>query len=103
MNIYVGNLPRDTSEDKVRNLFEPFGTVADVKLIKDHDTGEIRGFAFIQMPDKTEANAAIKGLDGSELDGQQLAVNEARPRQDRPGGGSQGGGGRHSGPRTRSW
>ena len=102
MNIYVGNLPKTISEDKVRDLFEPFGKVADVKLIKDHDTGELRGFGFIQMPNNSEAHAAIKELNESELEGQSLTVNEARPNRNRASGDSHGGG-RHSGPRSRSW
>ena len=95
MNIYVSNLPRSTDEDAVKELFEAHGTVDQVKLIKDRDTGELRGFGFVEMPVKAEGEAAIAGVDGAELEGRKLIVNEARPR--RNDGGGRGGGRRHGG------
>ena len=97
MNIYVGNLSRDVSEDDLRQAFEGFGQVASAAIIKDKFTGESRGFGFVEMPEKAEADAAIGGLNGSDLKGRTLNVNEARPRVDR--GGSGGGGGAGRGPR----
>ena len=97
MNIYVGNLSREVSEDELQKAFEEHGQVSSVAIIKDKFSGEPRGFAFIEMPTKAEAEAAITGLNGSELKGQSLKVNEARPRSDnRRGGGrrdNRGGGG----------
>ena len=96
MNLYVGNLPKTASEDVVRQLFESHGQVSQVKLIKDNFTGELRGFGFIEMPDGTEAQAAINALNGSELEGRKLIVNEAKPKTNQPGGGrTRGGGGFH--------
>jgi len=80
MNIYVGNLSRQTAEDDVRQAFESFGQVSTVILIKDKISGEPRGFGFVKMSSDDEANAAITGLHGRELDGKMLNVNEARPR-----------------------
>lgn len=94
MNIYVGNISRDLSEDELREAFAAFGQVATVNIIKDKFTGEYRGFAFVEMPVKEEAQAAINGLNGKELKGRALNVNEARPRtDDRRGGGGGGRGG----------
>ena len=91
MNIYVGNLLRDVTEDDLREAFEEFGQVASVTLIKDKFSGESRGFGFVEMPAKAEAQSAINGLNGKELKGQTLNVNEARPRsEDRRGGGKRG-------------
>jgi RNA recognition motif-containing protein len=80
MNIYVGNLSRQTAEDDVRHAFESFGQVSTVILIKDKISGEPRGFGFVKMSSDDEGNAAITGLHGKELDGKMLNVNEARPR-----------------------
>ena len=80
MNIYVGNMSRNTSEDDLRQAFKAFGQVEDIKIIKDKFTGEPRGFGFVEMPTKNEALSAISGLNGKELKGQTLTVNEARPR-----------------------
>ncbi len=102
MNIYVGNLPKTTTEEAVRKVFEEYGEVAEVKLIKDQYTGELRGFGFIEMPAKSDAQKAIQEVDGTELEGNTLIVNEARPRRDRSGGRPRGGGGGR-GPRSRSW
>ena len=87
MNIYVGNLSNEISEDDLSQAFEAFGQVASVNVLKDRFTGEPRGFAFVEMPAKAEAQSAIDGLNGKELKGQSLNVNEARPRRERGGGG----------------
>ncbi len=97
MNIYVGNLSFEVSEEDVQAAFEAFGKVESVKLIKDKYSGASRGFGFVEMPSKDEAQAAISGLNGKELKGRALNVNEARPRAERPRGG--GGGGRGRGDR----
>ena len=86
MNIYVGNLLREATEDDVRKAFEAFGQVSTVKIITDRYTGDSRGFGFVEMPDHQEAKSAISGLDGKDLRGRNLKVNEARPREDRGGG-----------------
>ena len=88
MNIYVGNLSREVTEDDLREAFEEFGQVASVTLIKDKFSGESRGFGFVEMPAKAEAQSSINGLNGKELKGRTLNVNEARPRSE----GRQGGG-----------
>ncbi len=90
MNIYVGNLSRDVTEEELRGAFEAFGEVASVNVITDKFSGEPRGFAFVEMPAKTEAESAINDLNGKELKGRELNVNEARPRSE--GGGRRGGG-----------
>jgi RNA recognition motif-containing protein len=97
LNIYVGNLPRTATDEDVRKLFESHGEVSQVKLIKDNFTGELRGFGFVEMPNSTEAQAAIKANDGTEMEGRKLIVNEARPKTDRPSGGGGGGGRPRSG------
>ena len=89
MNIYIGSLSISTTSDDVRQAFEAYGQVDDVKIITDRYTGESRGFAFVQMPTKAEAVAAIDGLNGSELKGRTIIVNEARPRSEKRGGGRQ--------------
>jgi len=98
VNIFVGNLSRDITEEDLRAEFAAFGKVDTVSVIKDKFTGEARGFGFVEMPNKAEAQAAIAGLNGKQLKGQALNVNEARPRTDsRTGGGGPkrgGGGGR---------
>jgi RNA recognition motif-containing protein len=83
MNIYVGNLLHAAKEEDLREAFEPFGQVTSVKIITDKYTGDSRGFAFVEMPDSQEANAAINSLNGKDLKGRSLKVNEARPREDR--------------------
>lgn len=95
MNIYVGNLSRTISEDALRKLFETFGAVTTVRLIKDKFTGEARGFGFVDMADDAQAKQAIDQLNNSEFEGQMLRVNEARPQEKRfdRGGGSRSGGG----------
>ncbi len=94
MNIYVGNLSRETTEDDLRQAFEAFGQVESASVIKDRFTGESRGFGFVEMPSKDEAQAAITGMNGKDLMGRALNVNEARPRTERRGGRGGGGGGR---------
>ncbi len=86
MNIYVGNLLREATEDDLRQAFEAFGQVTSVKIITDKYTGDSRGFGFVEMPNHQEAKSAISGLDGKDLKGRTLKVNEARPRDDRQGG-----------------
>jgi len=86
MNIYVGNLLREATENDLRQAFEAFGQVTSAKIITDKYTGDSRGFAFVEMPNLQEAKSAISGLDGKDLKGRTLKVNEARPRDDRRGG-----------------
>jgi RNA recognition motif-containing protein len=93
MNIYVGNLSRDVTEDDLRQAFEAFGQVESANVIKDKFSGESRGFGFVEMPSKNEAQAAIKQANGMELKGRVISVNEARPRTtNRRGGGGRRGG-----------
>ncbi len=96
MNIYVGSLSDDVTEEDLQKAFEAFGQVKSVTIIKDRYSGESRGFGFIEMPSKTEGQAAIDGMNGTELKGRSLKVNEARPRSEgrRGGGGGYGGGGK---------
>jgi RNA recognition motif-containing protein len=91
VNIYIGNMSREMTEEDLRSAFEAFGTVESAKVIKDRYSGQSRGFGFVEMPAHEEAQAAISGLNGKELKGRELTVNEARPRSDR----------RHQ--RNRSW
>jgi RNA recognition motif-containing protein len=93
MNIYVGNLSPEVTEEELRKAFQAFGQVASVNIIKDRYSGQPRGFGFVEMPTKAEAQAAITGLTGKELKGQALSVNEARPRSEGGGGGRRPGGG----------
>jgi len=91
MKIFVGNLSRRVTQDALQQLFETFGQVATVEIISDKFSGESKGFAFIEMPTKSEAEAAMQGLNGRDMDGKSLTVNEARPRNnDRRGGGGGG-------------
>jgi len=99
MNIYVANLSRDTTEDDLREVFEAFGQVTSVNIIKDKYSGESREFGFVEMPSKDEAQAALDGLNGKELKEKTIIVNEARPRPDNRGGGRGGGKGRGGGRR----
>ena len=104
MNIFVGNLSHDVSEEELRAAFSAFGQVSKVTILKDKFSGEPRGFGFVEMPAKAEAQAAINGMDRKELKGRALNVNEARPQTERSGGGgkrtgwgNRGGGGNRSG------
>ena len=80
MNIYVGNIPRESTESELRDAFEQYGEVSTVNLIKDKYTNMLKGFGFVDMPTKTEAESAIQALDGSMLSGRPLTVNPAKPR-----------------------
>lgn len=91
-NIYVGNLSFGASEESVRALFETHGTVGRVNIVTDRDTGQPRGFGFVEMTNDAEGDRAIAAVNGTDLDGRTLNVNEARPKTDRPGGGGGGGG-----------
>jgi RNA recognition motif-containing protein len=91
--IYVGNLSYDTTEDDIRTLFAQAGTVASVALIKDRDTGQSKGFAFVEMSNQSEAEKAIQTFNGYTLSNRPLKVNLARPREERSFGGGGGGGG----------
>ncbi len=93
MNIYVGNLSFNATEDQIRQAFEGYGEVAKINIITDRETGRSRGFAFVEMSTDDEATAAITGLNGTDLDGRALNINEARPREGGGGGGGRGGGG----------
>ncbi|OGN92468.1 MAG: RNA-binding protein [Chloroflexi bacterium RBG_13_50_10] len=104
MNIYVGNLSSDVTEDELREQFQAFGGVTSVSIIKDKYSGQSRGFGFVEMPTKAEGEAAIAGLKGKTLKDRTLDVNEARPRTDSRGGGAgggRGGGGGFGGGRGR--
>jgi RNA recognition motif-containing protein len=90
MNIYVGNLPFEATEDEIRAMFAAFGQVASVALITDKFTNKPRGFGFVEMPNVAEAQKAIQALNGTELKGRALAINPAKPREE--GGGNRGGG-----------
>jgi RNA recognition motif-containing protein len=87
MNIYVGNLSYDATEDDVREAFAAFGEVSEVKIIFDRQTGRPRGFCFVEMPNAEEAKAAIEGLNLQRISGRAVTVNEARPREAKPRGG----------------
>jgi cold-inducible RNA-binding protein len=89
-NIFVGNLSYQTSQDELASAFAPYGAVERVSVVTDRDSGQPRGFAFVEMTNKEEGSNAIAGLNGAELHGRALTVNEARPREDRAGGRSGG-------------
>ncbi|MHC4158798.1 MAG: RNA recognition motif domain-containing protein [Planctomycetota bacterium] len=93
MNIHVGNLASEVTESDLREAFESFGEIAEVRLIMDKFSGESKGFGFVEMPSKGEAEKAIEEMNGKDLKGRALNVSEARPKTDR-GGGRRGGGGR---------
>ncbi len=84
MNIYVGNLAYSVTEDDLRAAFEAFGTVDRVSIITDKFSGQSKGFGFVEMPQTSEAEEAVKSLNGSEIKGRNIKVNEAKPRTDRP-------------------
>ena len=100
-NIYVGNMSYDTTEDRLRTLFETYGEVTSANVITDRYTGRPRGFAFVEMADSAAADQAIQALNGQDVDGRTLTVNEAKPRAPCSGGG----GGRDRGGRSddRRW
>ena len=113
MNIYVGNLSFEVTEQELQETFEAFGEVTSVKIIKDKYSGQSKGFGFVEMPEKGDGESAINSLTDKELKGRKLNVNEARPRSGGgrqggrgPGGGGPGGrgpGGGRSGGGRRSW
>lgn len=97
-NIYVGNISFQTTEQELDAAFSAYGQVDRVQIVKDRETGQARGFAFVEMPVNAEADRAMAALNGAELGGRTLTVNEARPREARPaGGGRFAGGGRPGG------
>lgn len=95
MDIYVGNLAYSTNDESLRNAFAAYGEVASARVVSDRMTGRSKGFGFVEMPDRAQAQAAIDALNGQELDGRALRVNESqpKPREERRGGGGFGGGG----------
>jgi RNA recognition motif-containing protein len=109
MRLYVGNLSRDVTDTELREAFQAFGRVEEVTIVKDRFNNVSKGFGFVEMPEKTEAEAAIAALHGKELQGRSLDVNEARPRTERSPGGRSGGfrggrsGGQGGGGGRRSW
>ncbi len=90
MNIYVGNIAPEVTEDDLSEAFRGFGEVDTARVITDRYSGQSRGFGFVEMQSRTEAQAAIEGLNGKELKGRSIVVNEARPREQGGGGGSGG-------------
>ena len=92
-NIFVGNLSYETSQEDLEAAFNEFGAVERVNIVRDRDTGQPRGFAFVEMTNRNEASNAIAGLNGRNMNGRDLNVNEARPREERSGGGGRPGGG----------
>lgn len=97
MKIYVGNLPFSIADAELQSLFEAHGQVSRVDIVTDRETGRPRGFAFVEMPNDAEAQAAIEAIDGTQIGGRSVNANAARPREDRGprgGGGGYGGGGR---------
>jgi RNA recognition motif-containing protein len=84
MNIYVGNLAYSVTDAEIREAFEEFGDVAEVNLVTDRTTGQSKGFGFVEMPNNSEADTAIKALNSTQLKGRAIKVNQAKPRGDRP-------------------
>lgn len=84
MNLYVGNLSYQMTDDDLRNAFEAFGEVSSAKIIRDRDTGRSKGFGFVEMPVDSEAEEAIRQLDNADLGGRNVKVNQARPRSESP-------------------
>ncbi len=97
MNIYVGNLGYQVSEDELKAAFQAYGDVESARIITDRDSGRSKGFGFVEMPDRGQATAAIQGLNGTELSGRAINVNEARPKAPRDSRGGGFGGGRGGG------
>jgi RNA recognition motif-containing protein len=93
MDIYVGNLPYTVDDDQLRDLFSQHGTVTSARVITDKFSGDSKGFGFVEMPDKSEAEAAIAATNGNDLGGRSLRVNESQPKPRDGGGGRRGGGG----------
>jgi RNA recognition motif-containing protein len=84
MNIYVGNLSYEVTDDEVRDIFSPHGEISSVSIIKEKYYGQSKGFGFIEMPNQAEAEEAIKALNESELKGRNIKVNQAKPKEERP-------------------
>ncbi len=84
MNIYVGNLPYNISDDELRDIFAAYGEVTSAKMITDRNTGRSKGFGFVEMPNQEEGDKAIEALNDSDLQGRNIKVNLARPREERP-------------------
>ena len=84
MNIYVGNLPYSVTDADLREAFSRFGEVSQINLITDKITGESKGFGFVEMADNAQSDAAIKGLNGTDMKGRNIKVNQAKPKSDRP-------------------
>jgi len=105
MKLFVGNLSFQTTEDEVLRAFTPYGNVESVSILTDRMTGQSRGFGFVEMPDRTEAQNAINALNGAELNGRALNVNEARPKTEGGFGGGKpkGGFGGHKSRREPRW
>jgi len=101
MNIYVGNLSYETTDESIREVFESFGQVTSAKVIRDKYSGQSRGFGFVEMSVQSQAETAIKSLNGKELMGKQISVSEARPRSDQGRSGGKGGRMDNSGNRKR--
>lgn len=95
--LYVGNLSFDTTVSDLEKMFGEIGTVESTNIIEDRETGRSRGFAFVEMSSKEEAQTAISTLNGKEIDGRELTVNEAKPRENRAGAGGGGGRGGYNG------
>ncbi|MEM9991129.1 MAG: RNA-binding protein, partial [Bacteroidota bacterium] len=92
MNIFVAKLDYETSSEQIQSLFEQYGEVENVKLIIDQETGRSKGYGFIEMPNDEEGEAAVEGLNGSEVDGREIVVKKSEPREQRGGGGYDRGG-----------
>lgn len=101
-NIYVGNLPFETTQSQLEELFAPFGQIKSARIVMDRETGRSRGFAFVQMAQDSDADQAISALNETDFNGKRLRVNEARPREERPrtGGGFGGSRGGYGSPRS---
>ncbi len=84
MNIYVGSLSYDVTEDEVRDVFSPYGEISSISIIKDKFSGKSKGFGFVEVPNQAEAEEAVKVLNESEVKGRNIKVNEAHPREERP-------------------
>lgn len=84
MNIYVGNVKYEMTENELRDMFSAYGEVASARIISDKDTGRSKGFGFVEMPNDSEAKVAIESTNEKEINGRTLKVNEARPREERP-------------------
>jgi RNA recognition motif-containing protein len=102
-NIFVGNLSFGTTEDSIRSLFSAYGTVDRVSIVTDRDTGQAKGFGFVEMSNDAEGDRAINALNGHEMDGRNLTINEARPKTGGGGGGNRSRGGGGGGRQNNRW